>query len=133
MVVPAVRIERDNHLRPDLLDDALDGVLDFEHVHVRQRARIVMPEALFARRIVEPQKDRRVDPEARARHAELFDAKRSEIVDAANRRMRLSRFAVGRADEGDAGAAGAPIGERAAATENLIVWMSQNREQRRAL
>lgn len=43
MVIPAVRIERDEDLGRHVVDDPTNGSLDLEHVHVRQGARVVVP------------------------------------------------------------------------------------------
>ena len=128
MIVAAVRFERQHDMRPDVRDDRPQSRFDVEHVDVRERMRIVVTLPLFARRIVEPQQHRFLDPEPCARAPELLDAQRTEVVNGADRRMRFSGFAVGGADERDARPAIAQVREHAA-VEDLVVGMSQRDEE----
>jgi hypothetical protein len=128
MIVAAVWFERQHDMRLHLRDDSPQRRFDVEHVDVRERMRIVVALPLFARRIVEPQQHRFLDPEPCARAPQLLDAQRTKVVNGADRRMGFSGFAVGRADERDARPAIAQVREHAA-VEDLVVGVSQRNEE----
>ena len=128
MVVAAVRFEGDDHVRLHVRDDSAERRFDVEHVHVRERMRVVVPLPLFARRVVEPEQHRFLDPEPCARQPELLDAQRAEVVDGPDRRMRFAGFAVGGAGERDAHPAFAEVREHAA-VEDLVVGMREDDEE----
>jgi len=130
VIVPAVRLEREDHLRPDVGDDAANRRLDVEHVDVGQRMRVVVPLPVLPRRVVKTEQHRRLETEPFAGHTQLLHAERAQICDRAERRMRLARLTVGGTDERDAHAVFAQVRQHAC-VKDLVVRMREDDEQRR--
>jgi hypothetical protein len=101
MVIAAVRIERDDDVRRDIGDDTPYCRLDLEHVHVRERSRIVVPLPLFARRVVKVKEHGLVDAKARAGGAEFLRPMRTDILYMPDRGVHLTGFAARRTGKRD--------------------------------
>jgi hypothetical protein len=132
MVIAAMRIERDDDVRLDVGDDAFHCRLDFEHVDVCQRPRIVVPLSLLARRVVEAKKHRIAEAKYRARRTELLFSKRADIFDLADGGMGLARFAARRTRERDARAAVGQVRKQPATVKEFVVWVRVHGEHRGA-
>jgi hypothetical protein len=80
---------------------------------------------------VEAEEHGRLDAETVAGQPQLFDAQRAEVVHRPDGWMRLACLAVGGTDERDADALLTQV-HQYAAMEDLVVWMREDDEQRRA-
>jgi hypothetical protein len=90
-----------------------------------------LPLALTARGVVEPEKHWRIDAKPLTRQSQLLGAQRPEVVNGSDRWMRLAGLAVGRADERHANPLLTEVHQHAA-MEDLVVWVREDDEQRRA-
>jgi hypothetical protein len=131
MVITAVWIEREDDVRRHVRDDPADRGFHFEHVHVRQRASVAVPLALTARRVVEPQKHWRIDAKPLTRQSQFLGTQRPEVVNGSDRWMGLAGLTVSGADERDANTLLTQVHQHPAMKE-LVVWMREDDEQRRA-
>ena len=77
---------------------------------------------------MEPEEDRRVDPEPSAGELELLDAQCTEVVDRSHRWMRFAGLAVGRAHERHAHAAFAQVSEDST-VKDFVVGMGEDDQQ----
>ena len=121
-------IEGNDHLRLHVRDDSANRRFDVEHVHVRQRVRVVAPLPLFSCRVVKPEQHRLLDAEPCARQLELFDAQRAKVVDRTDGWMRLAGLSVGGAGKRDAHSPFAEVREHAA-VEDLVVGMREDDQE----
>jgi len=124
-----MRLERHHNVRLYVGDDTTDGRLDVEHVHIRERMRVVVPLALLARRIMKSKEDRRFDAKPRARKFKLLRPQRTEVIDRSDRRVWFASLTVGRADERDSRTSIGEVREHAA-VEDLVIGMSEDNEER---
>jgi hypothetical protein len=127
MVIPTVRIEREEDLWRHVLDDPPNGSLDLEHVHVRQGARILVPLTVSAGGVVKAEEHGRRDAEAIAGQPQLFDAQGAEVGHRSDGRMRLAGFAVRGTRERHAHALFTEVRQHAA-MKDLVVGMREDDE-----
>jgi hypothetical protein len=123
MVIAAVRVEGDEHLRRHVANDREDRRFDFEHVDVDEGPRIVEPEPLLARGITKAEEPRRGEAEDLTGAPEFLRTVRAEIGDRPDRWMRLPRFPVRRTRERDPHALRRKMRQHPAAMKQLVVGM----------